>query len=139
VQRVGSLASEKGITITEEFQPELPELEVDEKRMGQVITNLLSNAIKYNNEDGIVTVRSEVSDSELLVHVADRGIGISDEDIPKLFERFYRVEASDRIEGTGLGLHISRQIIEAHSGHIWIDSKIGEGSTFSFALPLNNN
>ena len=114
-------------------------MEVDQKRIGQVVTNLLSNAIKYNNENGSITVRSEVTDNELLVQVADGGIGIANEDIPKLFERFYRVEASDRIEGTGLGLHISQQIVEAHSGKIWIESELGEGSTFSFALPLNEN
>ncbi|NQT74830.1 MAG: MEKHLA domain-containing protein [Chloroflexi bacterium] len=139
IQRVGSLANERGITITDEIQPELPEIEVDQKRIRQVVTNLLSNAIKYNNENGSITVRSEVTDNELLVQVADGGIGIADEDIPKLFERFYRVEASDRIEGTGLGLHISQQIVEAHSGKIWIESELGEGSTFSFALPLNEN
>jgi PAS domain S-box-containing protein len=139
VERVGSLASEKGITITEEMNSELPEMEVDGKRMGQVITNLLSNAIKYNQENGSITVKSEVSNSDLLVQVSDRGIGISEDDIPQLFERFYRVEASDRIEGTGLGLHITRQIIEAHSGRIWIESKLGEGSTFSFTLPLRQN
>lgn len=139
VERLRNLAAEANIVMIEEISDELPEMEIDSKRIGQVMTNLVSNAIKYNKENGSVAVKGELRDNEVLVQVADQGIGIAEADIPHLFERFYRVEASDRIEGTGLGLHITQQIVEAHSGSIWIESQLGVGSIFTFKLPVHQN
>ena len=116
----------------------LPKMEVDIERMRQVIINLLSNAIKFSDPGSIVNVKVAVRDGELLFQVIDHGIGIRDEAMAHLFERFYRVEGETVRGGTGLGLYISKQIIDAHGGRIWAESKFGQGSTFSFTLPLNN-
>ena len=131
-----TIASEKGITINTNVPQSLPEVEVDGKRLKQVLNNLLSNAVKFSNGGTSVTVRSETKDGELMVQVSDQGIGIPEEVRQHLFERFYRAKDTARVGGTGLGLYISKQIIEAHGGHIWVESKVGEGSTFSFTLPL---
>jgi len=132
-----TMARDKNITLNEEIPEELPEMEADADRMRQVFINLLSNAIKYSEPGGSVTVRAEKHEGELLFQVSDRGIGMSAESMQHLFERFYRVEDRPNQSGTGLGLYISRQIIEAHGGHIWVESKLNEGSTFSFNIPFN--
>jgi signal transduction histidine kinase len=132
-----SMASEKNITLNEEIPPELPEMEVDSGRMRQVFFNLLSNAIKYSDPGGSVTFKAEKRKNDLLFQVSDQGIGMSKETLKHLFERFYRSEDKLARGGTGLGLYISKQIIEAHGGRIWVESKINEGSAFSFNLPIN--
>lgn len=132
-----SLAREKNITLSDDIPPQLPQMEVDNERMRQVIINLLSNAIKFSDPGSSVNVKVEKRKSELLFQVSDHGVGIRPEAMTHLFERFYRAEGKMVRGGTGLGLYISRQIIEAHGGHIWAESKFGEGSTFSFTLPLN--
>jgi PAS domain S-box-containing protein len=133
-----SLAREKDITFNEIIPAKLPKIEVDIERMRQVIINLLGNAIKFSDPGSIVNVKVAVRDGELLFQVTDHGIGIKDETMGHLFERFYRVEGETVRGGTGLGLYISKQIIDAHGGRIWAESKFGQGSTFSFTLPLNN-
>ena len=130
-------ARDKNITLNEEIPEELPEMDVDADRLRQVFINLVSNAIKYSDPGGSVTVRAEKREGELLFQVADRGIGMSPEAMEHLFERFYRVEGRPSEGGTGLGLYISRQIIEAHGGRIWVESKLNEGSTFSFNIPFS--
>jgi PAS domain S-box-containing protein len=132
-----SLARDKDITLNEDVQVELPEIEADGDRLTQVVMNLLSNAIKYSDPGGSVTVKAESQNGELLFQVTDHGIGIPEESMAHLFERFYRAEDKLARGGTGLGLYISKQIIEAHGGNIWAASRTGEGSTFSFTLPLN--
>jgi two-component system phosphate regulon sensor histidine kinase PhoR len=139
VESFYSMTSEKGMVINEDIPATLPEVEGDEERLGQVMTNLLSNAIKFSNHGGNVTVRSKVNGSELLVQVTDQGIGIPAEVIPHLFERFYRVKDTAARGGLGLGLYISKQIITAHGGRIWAESKVGKGSTFNFTLPLDRS
>jgi two-component system phosphate regulon sensor histidine kinase PhoR len=136
VETFYTVADEKDIIITEDIQPILPEIEVDEERLKQVMMNLLSNAIKFTKDSSPVTVKVKARDGELLVQVIDRGIGIPKEVMPRLFERFQQAEAASRIGGAGLGLYISKQIIEAHGGRIWAKSKEGKGSTFYFTLPL---
>ncbi|MGD0795343.1 MAG: PAS domain S-box protein [Dehalococcoidales bacterium] len=132
-----SLARDKNITLREEIPERLPDIEVDDDRLRQVVINLLGNAIKFSDPGGSVTVKVEERKGQLLFQVSDRGIGISEEAKQHLFERFYRAEGEMVRGGTGLGLYISKQIIEAHGGRIWAESKLGEGSTFSFTLPLN--
>ena len=141
VKSFDSLVKEKGISINEDIPATLPEVEADAGRLSQVMTNLLSNAIKFSNDGGSVTVKCEVKDNELLVQVTDTGIGIPKEAMPHLFERFYQVNSSATRStgGSGLGLYISKQIIEAHGGRIWAESRVREGSIFSFALPLNQS
>ncbi len=136
VESFYSLASEKDTVIDEDIPATLPEIEADGERVRQVMINLLSNAVKFSNDGSSVTVKGEVNGSELLVQVIDRGIGIPEEAMQHLFERFYRAKDTMARGGAGLGLYISKQIIEAHGGRIWVRSKVGEGSTFSFTLPL---
>ena len=141
VQKLNNLAEEKGIEFRIDVPAPLPTIKGDEERLTQVFTNLLYNAIKFSPGGGEVTVSAGVNDHELLAQVTDHGIGVPDEAIPHLFERFYRVDSSmtRNTGGSGLGLYISRQIIEAHGGRIWVESKVGEGSTFGFTLPLNTS
>jgi len=133
-----SLAREKNIILSENLPKRLPEMEADNDRMRQVILNLVGNAIKFSESGGIIDVKVGVQDGEVLFQVIDRGTGIKKQDMAHLFERFYRAEGETVRGGTGLGLYISKQIIDAHKGKIWAESKYGEGSTFSFTLPLNN-
>lgn len=139
IQSFCIISNNKGIAINEVITATLPEIEVDGKRVKQVITNLLSNAIKFSDSSSNVTVRGKVKDGQVMVQVIDQGIGIPNEAMPKLFERFYRIGDKMVREGAGLGLYISKQIIEAHGGCIWAESKAGEGSIFSFTLPLGES
>jgi PAS domain S-box-containing protein len=132
------LAREKNITINENVPKQLPNMELDSDRMRQVILNLVGNAIKFSESGETIDVKAGVQDGELLFQVIDHGTGIKKEDMVHLFKRFYRAEGETVRGGTGLGLYISKQIIDAHEGKIWAESKYGEGSTFSFTLPLNN-
>lgn len=132
-----SLAYDKGIVINEEMPSTLLEIEGDRERLEQVMINLLSNAIKFSKDDSPIVVQAEDRGSELVVQVIDRGIGIPEKAMPYLFERFYQAKDAMARGGTGLGLYISKQIIEAHGGRIWAESKVGQNSVFSFSLPLN--
>jgi PAS domain S-box-containing protein len=132
-----SIARDKDVLLDEDIPERLPEVEVDAERLRQVIVNLMSNAIKFSDPGGSVMAKLEMCKGELLFQVKDRGIGMDKKAMSHLFERFYRAEDKLARGGTGLGLFISKQIIEAHGGRIWAESKIGEGSTFSFTLPLN--
>ena len=113
----------------------------DKNKIAQVITNLLNNSISYGNENGITTVRFFSMDNIVTIEVSDNGPGISEEEIPRLFERFYRVEKSrDRHKGgTGLGLSIAKHIIESHGQTINVRSTVGVGSTFTFSLNREKN
>lgn len=137
VESVGSLIAQKGMSIKEELPATLPEIEGDEGRLLQVVVNLLSNAIKFSPEGSSITVKAENTGDMLLVHVTDQGIGMPEEAQPRLFQRFHQVDgsATRSVGGSGLGLYISKQIVEAHGGRIWVKSKEGEGSTFNFSIP----
>jgi len=128
---------ERGLTLTLDIPRDLPEIFGDPMRIRQVLTNLLGNAYKYTPKGG-ATVRVRQVDNALQVDVEDTGIGIAKEDMDRLFTRFFRAE--DRFvrqqQGTGLGLNITKSIVEMHGGHIWVESEPGKGSTFSFTLPL---
>jgi two-component system phosphate regulon sensor histidine kinase PhoR len=138
VKSFHTLARDKDISLSEDIPAELPEMEIDGERIRQVVINLLSNAVKFSDPGGSVNVKVEKNENELLFTIADRGVGMSKESLRHLFERFYRAEDKLARGGTGLGLYITKQIIEAHGGKIWAESKLGEGSTFSLTLPLNN-
>ncbi len=114
-----------------------PEVYCDPARISQVFQNLMSNAVKYSPEGGEVAIRCEAQPDRLRISVADHGLGISSEDREHLFEEFYRGEmVKSAIPGTGLGLRICKLIIEAHNGHLFVESVQGEGSTFTFTLPI---
>jgi len=129
--------SARNLTLTLDVPPRVPEVFGDPDRLEQILTNLLSNAYKYTRQGG-ATVRVRTRDSVLQIDVIDTGIGISKQDQEKLFTRFFRAEDTTvrQQAGTGLGLHITRSLVEMHGGQIWVKSEPGVGSTFSFTLPL---
>ncbi len=135
---LNSMAVEKGIEITEQYPSSLPVVEADGLRIKQVIINLVGNAIKFSYDDGKILVKVDVDGDDLLVQVIDHGIGISKKSAGRIFERFHQVDGSltRKEQGTGLGLYIVKQIVEAHRGRVWVESKEGKGSIFSFAIPL---
>jgi two-component system phosphate regulon sensor histidine kinase PhoR len=115
---------------------DLPEINADAVRLQQVMVNLIHNAIKFTAEGGTVTVKASVKEKYVKFSVEDTGVGISSEDIPRIFERFYKADRSRASTGTGLGLAIARHTVESHSGHIWVDSGVAKGSIFSFIIPI---
>ena len=119
---------------------DLPTVLADKRLLEQVLINLIDNAIKYTPTGGCINVSAEASASEALMHVTDTGIGIPSDALPRIFERFYRVDKgrSREMEGTGLGLSIAKHILLQHHGRIWAESVLGEGTVFHFALPLQN-
>lgn len=121
------------------FPPDLPIVDVDPGRIRRLLYNLLDNAVKYSSEGGLIVMRAQVVGDECVVSVADQGRGIAPEHLNRLFDRFYRVKGAsgEHVVGSGLGLPIARHIVEAHGGRIWAESKVGEGSTFTFTLPLS--
>ncbi|RPI36014.1 MAG: PAS domain S-box protein [Nitrospiraceae bacterium] len=136
IEAVRVEADTKKITIQRELPEDLlPVFNADAIMINRVIRNLLGNAIKYTKPRGTITVRLSKQDNAILVQISDTGIGISEEHIPYIFDAFYRVSRDST--GSGLGLAISKAIIEAHGGRIWAESVYGQGSTFSFTLPVS--
>jgi len=128
---------EKKLSLELALPQEPIQVRADRARITQVLTNLLSNAYKFTPEGGKISVSAEVTNGQVQVDVADTGTGISAQDQKKLFTKFFRVDSSTtrEIGGTGLGLTIAKSIVEMHGGKIWVESKPGKGSTFSFTLP----
>ena len=116
-------------------------IEIDTDKMTQVIDNILNNAIKYSPDGGKITVTMKTTDDQMILSISDQGLGIPKEDLPKIFDRFYRVDkARSRAQGgTGLGLAIAKEIIKQHNGFIWAKSEYGKGSTFTIVLPYDND
>ena len=116
-------------------------IEIDTDKMTQVIDNILNNAIKYSPDGGKITVNMKTTDDQMILSISDQGLGIPKEDLPKIFDRFYRVDkARSRAQGgTGLGLAIAKEIIKQHKGFIWAKSEYGKGSTFTIVLPYDND
>ncbi len=120
-----------------DFPADFPEVEADPHRIRQVLRNILDNAIKYSPEGGLIIIQGEIRSEDVVVHIADQGIGISPEELIPLFEKYRRSHAEDvhLIAGMGLGLPIARTLVEAHGGRIWAESTLGQGTTLSFSLP----
>ena len=131
-------AEEREIRIDVQIPEDVAAVEADRREMEQVFNNLVSNAIKYNLPGGKVCISARAEESYLRVDVADTGIGMDEEDLGRVFDEFCRVrsEETSKISGTGLGLTIVKRIIDAHFGRVEVESKRGEGSTFSVFLPL---
>jgi len=128
----------KSIELKLDLPSGLPKINSDETRFSQVMINLIDNAIKYSPEGGSITISAKLVNNVLQIDISDTGIGISEKDLPRIFERFYRVDKarSRELGGTGLGLSIVKHIVQAHGGEVWVKSELGLGSTFSFTIPL---
>jgi two-component system sensor histidine kinase GlrK len=140
IMKLSPLIRNKKMSIIKEIPPDIPVLRMDIERIEEVLENLLSNAWKYTQEEGTITVSAseDKGKNSVEISITDNGIGIPEEGLQKVFDKFKRVD--DRrgaIRGTGLGLAIVRHIINAHGGQIWVKSEIGEGSTFTFSLPVS--
>jgi signal transduction histidine kinase len=123
-----------------DFPESFPIVDADPDRIAQVLRNLLDNAVKYSPDGRLVMLSGKATENEVIVSVADQGVGISAEHLNRLFEKFFRVDSGLKrhVVGSGLGLPICRTIVEAHGGRIWAESKVRQGSTFYFTLPLED-
>jgi len=134
---IDPLLKNKGLNLTLKLQDNLPLVSIDKDKIAQVLINLVDNAIKATEKGGI-TITTGLGDNFVSVQIKDTGCGIKEEDIPKLFQRFVQLEhgTTRKPGGTGLGLNICKQVIDAHRGKIWVESNYGQGSTFQFILPV---
>ncbi len=115
----------------------VPFVDLDPERFERILVNLVSNALKYSPPEETVVIEVVSRDTEVVIAVRDRGVGVPRDELPHLFERYFRACTGKRKEGLGLGLFIARLLVEAHGGRIWVESEVGQGSTFAFALPLD--
>ncbi len=139
-QRVAKRLAELDETheIVVSYPEDFPAVMGDPEKIDEVLTNLIENAMKFSPQGGLITIEGTVEGNEVQVSVADQGIGISSSEQTRIFERFYRVAESGTgtVPGTGLGLHICRILVQAHGGRIWVESEPGQGSIFTFAIPI---
>ena len=121
-----------------DFSSDFPPVSADPEKIEVTLTNLLDNAMKFSPQGGKIIIKGESSENQVLISVADEGIGVSLRDRDRIFDRFYRVEdgSTKSTRGTGLGLYICKTLIEAHGGRIWVESELGRGSRFTFSLPI---
>lgn len=137
VSMVNERIEQAGLHLDLSLPVDLPVFQGDRDKIKQVILNLLSNAINYNRPDGWITLEAQSKDDQVIIKIRDTGLGIRQADLVHLFDKFYRAQATEKsVPGTGLGLAISKRIVEAHNGHIRVESEVGVGTTFSVILPL---
>lgn len=140
VKSMKVIAEEKGISFSILIEPELPQIMINTESIERVLKNLISNSIKYSHQNGRIKIRAEIdrTGEYLQVSIEDNGIGIPEEHLGRIFDRFYRIETKvHSVKGTGLGLHLVKIAIEKHhDGKVFVESKINEGSTFGFKIPL---
>jgi two-component system phosphate regulon sensor histidine kinase PhoR len=129
-------ADRAGLTLTQACPKDLPAVFADPDRITQVLINLIHNAIKFTPAGGEITTSAYLDGEQIVFFVRDTGVGIERKDLGRIFERFYKADQARTSGGTGLGLSIAKHMIESHGGYIWAESVLGEGSTFSFTLPL---
>jgi two-component system phosphate regulon sensor histidine kinase PhoR len=142
--RLRTQAERAGLTLTVQPNGSLPLADADPDRVEQVLVNLTHNATKFTPPGGHITLHAEPLNGSVVVSVADTGIGIPPDDLPRIFERFYKVDKArtgsrEREGGTGLGLAIAKHIVQAHGGQIWAESQVDKGTTFFFTLPRIEN
>ena len=139
--KIRSQDEEKKYELVRDYPINSVWIEIDTDKMTQVIDNILNNAIKYSPDGGKITVSMKTTDDQMILSIKDQGLGIPKQDLPKIFDRFYRVDrARSRAQGgTGLGLAIAKEIIKQHNGFIWAKSEYGKGSTFTIVLPYDKD
>lgn len=131
--------NDRKVSVESVISPDLPDVFADRQRVQQIISNLVYNALRHTPEGGLVVARAEQKDQEIEVSIIDTGMGMDEETARMAFDRYYQSERNQRhTEGTGLGLNIVQQLVEAHGGRIWVTSTKGEGTTFTFTLPVAN-
>lgn len=135
VERLASQLARARLQLNLEVSDGLPLMPMDQARIEQVLLNLIHNAIKFTPPGGVITVRAELNEDWLRIDVQDTGVGVAADDLPRLFERFYKTDRARHTVGTGLGLAIAKHIVQAHGGEIWADSEPGRGAMFSFTVP----
>jgi signal transduction histidine kinase len=133
-------ALRRGVTLAKDLDSQIGVIEADERKVRQVLINLLSNAVKFTPEGGKVTVRARSGENGTVISVVDTGIGVAEKDREIIFEEFRQAggDYAEKQEGTGLGLALSKRLVELHGGRIWVESEEGRGSTFSFTLPTRS-
>jgi two-component system phosphate regulon sensor histidine kinase PhoR len=136
ITRLSPQAERHKVALLTELSSDLPFVQADKERIQQVILNIVHNAIKFTPSGGKVMISTEQSRESVIAKVSDTGIGISKEDLPHIFKRFFKADKSRSNSGTGIGLAIAKHTVQAHRGNIWAQSEEGKGSTFSFSLPL---
>jgi len=135
VERLRPQAERASLRLIVDLPADLPPVLADAERMRQVITNLMHNSIKFTPSGGQVTLSAEPAGNEVIISVCDTGVGIPADDLPRIFERFYKADRARSGGGTGLGLAIAKHIVLAHGGRVWAESVEGRGSTFYVVLP----
>ena len=130
-------ATNHGVTLESEIQPDLPLIIADGRKLKQVMLNLLTNAVKFTPAGGRVVARAHSQDGEIVVAVSDTGVGIDPSDQDRIFAEFVQTRQGQKAEeGTGLGLTLAKRLVELHGGRIWVESRPGAGSTFTFTIPI---
>lgn len=140
ISNLGRQFEDKGIRLEPQIEPNLPKISVDKDRILQILTNLVGNALQYTSAGGKVIIRAARDKSEILVTISDTGIGIAPNDLPYIFNRFYRADKSRARAsgGSGIGLTIAQALVKAHDGRIWAESTgEGKGTSFHFTLPIS--
>ena len=132
-------AERQGLSLKNELAADLPLVQAHKERIRQVIVNLMHNAIKFNRPGGSVSAATKRFEDTVVIEISDTGTGIANDDLPRIFERFYKADRSRAGQGTGMGLAIAKHIVEAHGGEIRAQSEEGKGSTFSFSLPITRS
>jgi two-component system phosphate regulon sensor histidine kinase PhoR len=135
VERMRPQAERRGVNLDMEVAAGLPMISGDAQRLEQATVNLIDNAIKFTAAGGSVHVSAALKDGAVAVAIADTGAGIPREDLPRIFERFYKADRARERRGTGLGLAVVKHTVEAHGGSVGVQSEEGHGSTFTFTLP----
>jgi len=139
IDRLQVQAERANLVLSQYCQEDLPPVLADPPRLGQALVNLLHNAIKFTPEGGKINLAARQQGNMVVFAVEDTGVGIPAEDLPRIFERFYKADRARSGGGTGLGLAIARHLVEAHGGKIWAESQVGIGSTFYFSIPIANH
>lgn len=135
-ERMRVQAERAGVSLTVEHRESLPPVQADAARIEQALINLIHNAVKFTKRGGSIILSAKKAEGKVLFAVQDTGIGIPADELPRIFERFYRVDKSRAGGGAGLGLSIAKHIVEAHGGRIWAESQEGKGSVFYFSIPV---